>query len=272
MKTKPWPLMILALLNFLSPLTNVFLSARLEHIPILAYLHNTTFADVFPILLAPWISAFAIYSVKKWSYPVFLSVTAYQIGSLFYQAHSYPEILTIRWVFFITVLNLGVVSYFMNSKVRTVYYDQRLKWWESQPRYVVSMDCSIGGKEGWKAKVLNISQGGVFLQSSKELQIGTEVEISFQPENAHIVPMGKVLYFRNGGYGVNFIHNHASEVWIEGLIKNLKRHGAQSMQGRFSKMEDFRNWAKTKALRSEGWIPEVQIEKILEEEKKTERV
>jgi hypothetical protein len=272
MKTKPWPLMILALLNFFCPIGNVLLSARLEQIGVLQYLREGHLIDFLPILIAPWICAFAIFSVKKWSYPLFLSVMTYQTANLFYQAHSYPDILSTRLVFFISMLNFGLVSYFLSPRVRTVYYDQRLKWWESSPRYDVTTDCLIGGKEGGdcKAQVLNISVGGVFLKCSKELQVGSEVELAFEAAHDLVFMIGKVLYCRNGGYGIKFIHDKARAVQMKALVKHLVEQGALQPLNKVSKMEDFRQWAKTKALKRDGWWPETRIEKMLEAEKEEE--
>jgi hypothetical protein len=264
--------MILALLNFLCPVGNVLLSAHLEHITFLQYVRTGTFSDLFAVLLAPWIGAFAIFSVKKWSYPVFMTVMVYQAASLFYQAHSFPNILDLKLVFLITFLNVGFASYFLNSRVRTVYYDQRLKWWESQPRYEVQIPCSlnVGDGKSENASILNISVGGVFLKSPYALSVGSEVCLAFESLGIAVSTTGKVLYFRNEGYGINFIPNAQSLDQIKALIKLLKHQGASPIQGRFSKIEDFRNWAKTKALKPAGWMPEVRIEKMLEEEKKSE--
>jgi hypothetical protein len=269
MKTKPWPLMILALANFFCPIGNVVLSARLEGISILQYLHSTSLMDFIPILLAPWIGAFAIFSVKKWSYPVFLTVMAYQTGDLFYQAHLFPEILNVRLVFFISLLNFSLVSYFLSPKVRHVYYDQRLKWWESSPRYEISAECLIGGDEGkdCKAQVKNISIGGAFLTCSKELQVDHQVELAFEVDQDIVFMVGKVLYFRNGGFGIQFTHDKASEVKMKALIKHLIKDNGSKPLNKISKMEDFRKWAKTEAFKPKGWLPEANVEKLLEDEK-----
>jgi hypothetical protein len=268
MKTKPWPLMILAFLNFLGPTGNIILSAKLEHITIHQYLAEAHLIDFFPLLISPWIAAFAIFAVKKWSYPLFLAMMAYQCGHLFYEAHAFPQILSYRLTFFISMLNLGLVSYFLSPRVRTVYYDQRLKWWESSPRYDVAAECLIGGKDGrdCKAQVLNISIGGVFLKCSKELEIGAEIELAFEAAHDLVFMIGKVLYARNGGYGIQFTHDKVRLAQMKDLIKHLRAIGLNPI-AKVVKMEDFRQWAKTKALKPAGWIPEVRIEKMLEEEK-----
>jgi hypothetical protein len=272
MKTKPWPLMILAFLNFLGPTGNIFLSARLEHITIHQYLTEAQLVDFFPLLISPWIAAFAIFAVKKWSYPLFLATMAYQCGHLFYEAHSFPELLSLRLTVFISAVNFGLVSYFLSSRVRTVYYDQRLKWWESSPRYDVSAECLIGGKQGrdCKAQVLNISVGGVFLKCSKELEVGAEIELAFEAAHDLVFMIGKVLYARSGGYGIQFTHDRKRMHQMKDLIKHLRANGVNPIT-KISKMEDFRDWAKTKALKPTGWLPEVRIEKMLEEEKAQEQ-
>jgi hypothetical protein len=267
MKTKPWPLMMLALINFLCPIGNVLLSAKLEHISVLQYLHEGQLMDLLTILIAPWIGAFAVFSVKKWSYPVFLAVMTYQAGNLFYQAHVYPDILNTKLVFLLSMLNLALVSYFLSPRVRIVYYDQRLKWWESSPRYDVTIECLIGGKQGQgcKAQVLNISLGGVFLKCSKELKVGADIELALEAAHDSVSMIGKVLYSRNGGYGVQFTHDKVRMGQIKTLIKHLRATGIKPTP-KVLKMEDFRNWAKTKALKPTGWLPEV--EKAQEEDKK----
>jgi hypothetical protein len=82
--------------------------------------------------------------------------------------------------------------------------------------------------------------------------------------------IGKVLYARSGGYGIQFTHDRKRMHQMKDLIKHLRANGVNPIT-KISKMEDFRDWAKTKALKPTGWLPEVRIEKMLEEEKAQEQ-
>jgi hypothetical protein len=175
MKTRPWPIVILALTHIFAPIVNMSYSAYLQKMDLIAYLQNIFHAN------GAWKSALVyssmpvagvcIFLMKKWSYPLFLSILAFMFYSNYETWREYPDVFNLPNLLFAYALNLGIVTYFLLPAVREVYFNPRLRWWEAKPRYSVNLasevECSTGPR---KSVVTNISEGGAFVKTSKALK------------------------------------------------------------------------------------------------------
>jgi hypothetical protein len=110
------------------------------------------------------IAGIAVFSVRKWSYPVFL---VSMLWITFQMLRTFSPHLHITELIFTIILpilfNFLYVSYILLPKVRAAYYDPGLRWWETKPRYVFStaIKFTIDG-EVIDGKMTNISEGGLF--------------------------------------------------------------------------------------------------------------
>jgi hypothetical protein len=262
MKVKPWPIIILALMNFLSPIGNIILSAHLEKISVFLYLkdflRHGTIAD-YVMLFAPWVSAYAVFAVKEWSFAVFMSIVALQTGDTFYQWYRYPEVLSLPTALAVSAINVAFGYYFLLPEVRAVYSDKKLRWWEQKPRYVIDLKCRIltSSKSKFRANIVDLSEGGVLLRllTRESLQTDEEIELRFSRKDRMVLIRGKVVYARgDGGYGVQFIHDALTLKFVQEIVAELKKTGKLA-RGNISLGDDFNHWAKTLVSRGEGWRP-----------------
>ena len=266
MKIKPWPFVVLALFNFFSPIGNVLLSAHLEKITVALYLkeliHSHAYWDVFFLLIAPWLSAFAIFAVKEWSFYVFMSIVAFQIGNILYQWYTLPQMLSLPTALALSALNAAFGCYFLLPEVRTIYQNKRLRWWEQKPRYEINLECRIQTAEKSKltAHIVDLSEGGVLLKLENEkLEKDETIELRFSRNDQMILIKARVVYCRgDGGFGVQFIHNHQSHKFILGIVNELKSSGKLA-RGTVSLRDDFNRWVKTLISKGEGWRPSLPV-------------
>ena len=265
MRIKPWPIIILALFNFLCPIGNIILSAHLEKITVLMYLkdffHDKTYWDLLPLVIAPWVSAYAVFAVKEWSFFVFMSVVAFQTGNVLYQWHLYPQMLSLPTALSISALNAAFGYYFLLPEVRTVYRNKALRWWEQAPRYEVNMKCRVqtSKKSKLKAAIIDLSEGGVLLKlkPKERLHREDEIELRFSHNDNLTFIHGRIVYSRGDGhYGVQFMHNNATMKFMQTLVAELKKSGNLA-RGRVSLSDDFNRWAKELVSKGEGWRPAI---------------
>jgi hypothetical protein len=263
MKIKPWPIIVLALMNFFSPIGNVLLSAHLEKVTVALYLkeliHSHTYWDVIPLLIAPWLSAFAVFAVKEWSFYVFMSVVAFQTGNVIYQWYTLPQMLNLPTALALSALNAAFGYYFLLPEVRTIYKNKNLRWWEQKPRYEINLKCRIqtGKKSKLKAHIVDLSEGGVLLKlkPKEKLEKDENIELRFSRNDQMTLIRAKVVYARgDGGFGVQFVHTHQSHKFVMGIVNELKSSGKLA-RGTVSLSDDFNRWAKGLMSKGEGWRP-----------------
>lgn len=263
MKIKPWPIVILAVFNFLTPLGNVLLSAHLEKISVLLYLReffqHGYYGDVFPLLLAPWLAAIAVFAVKEWSFAVFMGVVAFQTANVVYQWYRYPDVLSLPTALALSAINALYGYYFLLPEVRTIYRDKKLRWWEQKPRYEIHLKCRVLTESQTKirAEIVDLSEGGVLLKlwSREKLEREQVIELRFSRENRMTMIRARVVYARGDGhFGVQFLHEGQTLKFVQAIVHELKKSGIPR-RGHVNLGEDFNRWAKDLISKGEGWRP-----------------
>lgn len=209
MKKRPWQILLLAAMHALSPISAFFIGAWRMDLSPWAYSLFLRSEDSWTLVqhfaLYP-LGGLAIYSMKRWSYLVFLSVMAWSFWK-----HSQMGLPVIRLALVYSI-NLGLVTYFMIPAVRRAYFDSRIKWWESQTRYEFSVPAIVRGSDGQDHPIalLDFSQGGVFARwdsekSAPEAQTRLRIEVALG--GIFFVFPGTVMHRRVSqpqGLGVRF--------------------------------------------------------------------
>lgn len=263
MRVKPWPLVILALLHALSPVQTVMLSASLLDVPLTKYMgglwHHGTAHDWFSLLLFP-IAGYAIFAVEKWSYRVYLGVMAAITLNNVYLWRTFP--VSVGWALGLSIqfVNVLIVTYFLNPRLRTLYFTPALQWWKSQPRYPANFRCKVTreGTERSEAEAVNISVGGMLLRTRDALSPGDRLQLRivdparFEPLEAQVIHFMK----QQDVYGLRFVHTKETRGWVSNLIKSLIAAGVQPCV-KISRLEDLKLWAKTLVLTGRGLWPEL---------------
>ncbi len=71
------------------------------------------------------------------------------------------------------------LGYFINPRIRTLYFDPKLCWWKSKPRYETNLPLILKHKDQWTYPIAkNISEGGCFVETPHFLELDAEVTIS----------------------------------------------------------------------------------------------
>jgi hypothetical protein len=181
MNRRPWPLVLLALLQIITPLLYLWVAA--VH-------NNLTLGGMFDEILAletplrkvelfvlPLILGAQIFFTRRLGYYVavlgclYLAVRSVLV---FYATNQTDPVYVI--VFSNIVSLIGVV-YLARSKVRDIYFNPRLRWWETPPRYIVAWDAKLSraGSETASVKISNLSIGGAGVDTSDTGFVPNEV-------------------------------------------------------------------------------------------------
>lgn len=272
MRNRPWPIVILAITQLLTPFVSIALSAWRLKTPFglcfYLFVKNGTFTQLFELFGLSAIACVSIYAIKRWSYPVFLAICAWGMISNYLVWAKNPHVYSLTMLIVVNLVNLAVVSYFLLPKVRIPYFNPKIRWWESKPRYRVSLDADIMSDAAGEAcprcqkgSICDISEGGIFLASAEALKLGESVFISFTIHHRKVSVHGKVVHQgRPGvrGYGVQFTElNRDERRSLREAVRGLELLGYERCNPQVDFLEDFMAWTVTLLKTGEGLVPQI---------------
>ncbi len=253
MYQRPWPIKILAILHVIAPIGNIIFNAFLSGVGFSIFWRALWLPEnrgtLLIFTLIPLVGAALIYLCKRWSYYIYIALMTLPFYFSFqeYLHKSTPTVAMALALFF--VINFIVVGYFLLPAVRRLYFDPRLRWWETKPRYKADFQCQIewDGEQHW-VEIKNISEGGVFIQTSTAIPMSQKIKLYFKDQQRVISLSGNIVYRRAtdpAGYGFKFDKQSAKEPRLREVIKKLAAEGAL-LQGRLPVPEDtFSGWVKS---------------------------
>ncbi len=253
MKQRPWPIIILAFFHVIAPLGNIVVNAWLAKINLSYYLTvlmaPTNRMTLLIFTVVPILGAVLIYICKKWSYLAYIVLMTIPFGySLISYFKNATLLMGIALVLFY-IINMLVIGYFLSPAVRKLYFDPRMRWWETKPRYKADFQSQVefNGQQHW-VEIKNISEGGAFIETASDFPEGTLLKIFFKDSHGVLHLDGEVVYRRQQvpmGYGFKFDKTSAKQPRLKELIRKLENEGSL-VQGRLPGPEDtFLGWLKS---------------------------
>lgn len=265
MKHKPWPLIVIAALHFLAPFGNIVSNSLLLNVSVFTYtqafLESGEWSKIFIFIFAPILGGVLIYICKKWSYYLYLSLMLAPLFYTYVYWTLHPSLKLGLYLFVVYPTNLLVVIYFMLPQVRQVYFDPRLRWWESKPRFKFDFETEItSGDQKTTGEIKNISEDGLFIESDLQMKKLDVLDINFNFMDQAYPLKGQVVYSKNSnnriGYGIMLIKNKNTNENLKKLIHTLSEQGL-IIQSRLPSAEDsFSAWLKRLIRQKKGLLPE----------------
>jgi hypothetical protein len=235
MKNKPWPILILALIHLFMPIFNLLLNSTLIQSGPIEYaklfVDIKSWYEIFDFFLLYPIVGISIFLMKKWSYLFFLLATlwTFSMNSYLWLTGNTPPIPF--WLFpLVSLINVAFATYFLLPAVRRLYFDQRLKWWESKPRFEIQIPANIKSSLDTPITICDLSEGGAFVKTTEIIQLSEEAffEFTYEGYNCSIpfeVVHQKEMQANEYGLGLKFLHNNDSFKQIRSMLKQLKIAG-----------------------------------------------
>lgn len=265
MKQKPWFLVILGWLHIIAPFGNFVLNAFLNDRSFsqqLAYWFEvlppyfTAFYIVIPI-----IAGIAILLCRRWSYYVFLfCLVAYMISNIYSVMTNPNQAYLIAFVV-VSIIDIVLVAYFVVPIVQRVYFDEKIRWWESAERYHVNMKCET---QGQSALIRNIAIGGALIEGVS-LNFTRDEEISLQAhdEDLELEVRAKVVYADQRTpqkYGLKFMDlSPSQEKSLKKYLQKLATEGKVVKERLPGEGEKFFPWLKRLFTTGKGLLPKLSI-------------
>ena len=259
MKTKPWIIFVLALIHILAPLGNILANSLRSGRPLPDQV-NYWFSVLPKLLLliylfVPILAGVFILICRRWSYWGYLVCLAVLFGSNIYAYATNTTLTNFIFLCMALLVDLLIVAYFVVPSVRKVYFDPKVRWWETAMRYIYTPDVIINGQA--PGKMNNISDGGLFVQTAKTLTESDKIQVQWNDEGEQFDFHGRVVYInpKNGGFGVQFEHTPESEKSIKKLTQRLHKKGLVIPDRLPGPADSFTVWLKKLVTRGEGLFP-----------------
>lgn len=268
MNRKPWPIIILALLQLFAPIVNAFINSWLLHIPLNVYfkqfvLHKSVLSLIV-LFVIPIACAVFIYICKLWSLIGFITLEVFLVAWNILQRTADPNHYSLLTVSTFNTVNLVLVLYFLIPAVRQVYTNPRIRWWESKPRYLKEHKVSlIYDGQQIEATTINISEGGAFISTSHLLQAHKTVSFLLKDGRHEFSISAEILHTspQNNLAGLKF-HTKKSKVIkrVKKYISHLKESGTPERSPIEPWQTSFLAWIKAFNHPQKALLPQVPQE------------
>ncbi|OQW49148.1 MAG: hypothetical protein A4S09_03535 [Proteobacteria bacterium SG_bin7] len=266
MKRRPWPIVILAVLHALTPFGNFYLTTYHPDISYLTYFSAFVYApniwSSFCFLVLPVVAGVTIYLCKRWSIWAYLFMMSIILVQSYVNSHAASSASLPIPPFILFFTNIFVVIYFLVPAVRQVYFDPRLRWWESKPRYIVDFDAEIkSARATTLAKIKNISESGLFAIIGDNYPTdGSLLEVRFKDGDQEYVVAGTAIHHMQQpkvGMGIKFDTTLDSKRNLKSLTKKLEAEGKRLPSRKLGPEDSLISWLKSLRKNPRNLFPNV---------------
>ncbi len=222
MKKRPLIIKIVALGYVLTPLTFVIQYLYFSNLSITdaeSFKHLITPYKLSFIIIPP-IIAYGIFRVHEWGWYLALAHLIYITGNntvaLFVGSR------TPHWAIYVfTVITFVVLLTFVRKEIRAPYFNPRVRWWETKPRYKITLDVEMSNdRTEITGETYNISEGGMFMVSEDDVNINEHFNVKLSRKEVNPVSCeGNIVWINKdnpnipSGFGFKF-----SRLDKEGLL------------------------------------------------------
>lgn len=265
MKRKPWPIIILALLHWLTPIWNVLVNSFYYRIPLDRFLNALLFPQnrlhLLVLIFLPLAAGTLIFTCRRWSYFAYflLMSGAFAYSLITTKAFFLQNILFISALYIVNILGVG---YFLIPNIRKIYFNPRLRWWQSKPRFATDFlaRLSDGEKSLGDGHIKNISTGGFFIITDVPLETEQNVRVSFKMNDQECSVQASTVFKKSSppaGYGFKVEALEARRSGLRKIVSALRSSGSLVEDRAPGPDDHFLAWAKKAVRYPRAWVPDV---------------
>ncbi|MBI4925080.1 MAG: PilZ domain-containing protein [Bdellovibrio sp.] len=134
-------------------------------------------------LLCIWavFAGYGIWEMKRWGWHVFLFCNILIIYGNAVIASDYGESHHKVFGFVFSVIAISIIVLRLGREIKVPYFLPKIRWWESNPRYRLSVPVSVSRKDNtnFVGEILDLSMGGCFIKLRSELYQDETLSLEF---------------------------------------------------------------------------------------------
>jgi Tfp pilus assembly protein PilZ len=214
MKQKPFVIKFFTFCFLVAPIFNLTLMAWFNHWPWTgprSVFQHLSFYEVTMLCFFP-ITAFGIWRVAKWGYYLFLGFSMAIIVNNFYFLIT-QKLYSSYVALLFQATTLSAVGFFLQKHITAPYFNPKMRWWESKPRFKMDKSCGLkisphDNGTFIDSYLVDLSRGGCFVICTEKLKPGQNVEVRVQNESTPLYLIGEIVWCSDqikNGYGIRFL-------------------------------------------------------------------
>lgn len=176
--------------RILKTIAALYVGFPVSYLVLAAILFNISAENGIKLLLTPFywmLSTFAViagvglWEMRRWSWYVFAVTNVFVIYENAVVLSEYSAAFHGAIAFLISASVLAAVTYQVAREIRVPYFFPRIRWWESNPRYRLSVPVVMRRKDGSviEGDILDISVGGCFVKLHSDLLQDESLSLNF---------------------------------------------------------------------------------------------
>ncbi len=273
MQRRPWPLVFLAIFQLLGPIGSLFLSAFVNKVGIIemtaAIWNYSRPVDLLEFYALPIAQGVLIFMAKRWGYYIVLALAALSIYLNVQEWRVASDVISVPILIGVITTNVALIAYLLLPNVRAIFMNSRLRWWETPPRYLVSIKSQVSKNDGHAkpATIVDLSVGGAGIETESEhFQTGDTVLLTYERDGRTILMRATAVYQRYDGTGYRY-----GLEWQRGaeederrtmrLLDELEQEQTQIARPLPRWRDDLAAWWSRARKNPRAWVPEITKKK-----------
>jgi hypothetical protein len=225
-RSKPFWIRLFALALILAPFGNLaftFLALDLPLGNLRSWNHWLQYIrpHVWALNTLLFVAGISLLKVRTWTH----LLASFALGAVMvYNIAFWQGLLMLGPLVFaaMAVATLVTAAFLYSREFRKPYFNPRLRWWETEPRYQARLPVTLESRDGrtHSGEILDVSRSGLFLalDGSPELQVGEEHHVRL-PSGIEV--RGQIVRRAPNGFGVSFVRLSWEQ---RARVKDFVRH------------------------------------------------
>jgi uncharacterized protein (TIGR02266 family) len=176
-------------------------------------------------------AGWSLHKMKPFAWHLFLFHAFLLSVEQCYLAYFYAENYHVGIPLAFSQLMILVAVLFLKSELRVPYFSPRIAWWESDPRYKISVPVHMTSQNHYhEGEIMDISSGGCFIKSKAPLLTDDVVNVSFALFDHQFTCAGKIVWRTESavthpkGVGIKFLNlSKQTQAELKRTVKKLKK-------------------------------------------------
>jgi len=168
--------------------------------------------------------------MRPYAWHIFVLHCALLVAEQFYVTLKYAENYYIEIPLIFSLSLIMLVFFIVKMELRVPYFNPKIAWWESDPRYKISVPTNMSSQDHlYHGEIMDISTHGCFIKSKAPLKADQIIHVKFSLFDLQFSCDGKIVWQTEGavthpkGVGVRFLNlERKNQNILRDTVKKLK--------------------------------------------------
>lgn len=222
---------LVAWLILSTPVTYIILLGALYNLP-LVKIGKIFFSFIYwAHSLIAIFSGWSLLKMKPYAWHSFFVLCILMLAEQIYIAYSLAENYFVPFPLVTAITVIMVLFYLVTSELRVPYFSPRIAWWESDPRYKISVPSQITTPDHlYDGEIMDISAGGCFVKTKASLYPDQIIHLRFSLFEKNLGYSGRIVWKTEStvtlpkGVGIKFLGmNRTEQSELRATVKKLRK-------------------------------------------------